>query len=324
MDDDFLSTLRAEPSAEFTQRLRTRLARQDAPVPRADRRPLIWRAGAGVAAAVVLGVLFMFPTVRASAQAFLDLFRVSHFTAVPVNPRQVRRLFSDDVGLQQLIGERVERLGTPAPSQEFASIEQAGEAAGIQVRVPQVLPDGLVAAVISAEEERVLRVTGDATRLQQLLETLDIRDLRVPETLDGQTATLRVPAMVRIIYGNGDVTMNFTQGRSPEVTLPGGVDLPQLGEIGLRILGLERGEAYRLAHAIDWRTTLVVPVAADTTAFRQVDVQGHRALLMRTVSIRDGHEEASNILVWSDSGIVYAMSGRVGMYLMLQMANSLR
>jgi hypothetical protein len=324
MDDDFLSTLHAEPSPEFAQRLRTRLARHDAAAPIADRRPLIWRAGAAVAAAAVVGVLFMFPAVRASAQAFLDLFRVSHFTAVPVDPRQVRRLFSDDLGLQQLIGAHVERLGTPAPSQPFASIEQAGDAAGIRVRMPEEVPEGLVVAVIWAEEERVMRITGDTARLQQLLEALEIGDLRVPENLDGQIATVRVPAMVRVIYGNGSATMNFFQGRSPEVTLPAGVDLPQLGEIVLRSLGLDRGEAHRLAQAIDWRTTLIVPVPANTTAVRQVDIQGYRGLMMRTVTIVDGREEASNVLVWSEGEYVYGMSGRVGMAPMLQMANSLR
>ncbi len=324
MDDNFLHSLHAEPSAEFAQRLRTRLARRDAETRIAARRPLIWRTGGAVAAAAVIGLLLMWPDVRASAQAFLDLFRVQNFTAVPVDPRQVRRLLSDDLGLQQLLGDQVERLGTPSPAQELASIDQAAQATGIQVRMPAEVPEGLVVALITAEDERVMRVTANTARLQHVLEALDIRDLRVPENLDRQIVTLRVPAMVRIVYGNGSETMNFFQGRSPEITLPTGVDLSQLGEIGLRILGLDRAEAHRLAGEIDWRTTLVVAVPANTTAFRQVDIQGHRGLLMRTVTTVDGHEEASNTLVWSEGEYVYGMSGRVGMAPMLQMANSLR
>lgn len=265
-----------------------------------------------------------FPSVRASAQAFLDLFRVINFTAVPVDPARVRRLVSEDLGLQQLIGGRVEKLGDPGMAQQFATPELAGAAVGFRVRLPEVVPPGIVMTEIEVKGERALRVTGDPTRLQQLLDTLEIRDLSVPGTLDGQTATLRMPPLVHVTYRDGDAQMDFFQGRSPEVSLPAGVDLPRLGEIGLRILGLERGEAYRLAHAIDWRSTLVVPVPALTTAFRQVDIQGNRGLLMRSVSTSQGNEVASNLLVWTEAGYVYGMTGRVGMAPMLQMANSLR
>ena len=324
MDDKFLYGLHSDPPAEFADKLRTRLRHQEETTRIKVGRRLTWRAGAAAAAAILAGVLLMFPAVRASAQAFLDLFRVINFTAVPVDPARVRRLFSEDLGLQQLIGGRVEKLADPGAAQQFATPELAGAAVGFRVRLPEDVPTGVVMTKIEVKGERALRVTGDTTRLQQLLDALEIRDLSVPETLDGQTATFRMPQLVHLTYTAGDAQMDFFQGRSPEVSLPVGVDLPRLGEIGLRVLGLERGEAYRLAQAIDWRSTLVVPVPALTTAFRQVDVQGNRALLMRSVSTSQGNEVASNLLVWSEAGYVYGMTGRVGMSAMLQMANSLK
>ncbi len=325
MDDEFLYSLHADPPAQFAERLRARLARREETVSwTGDGWRLTWRIGGAAAAAMLLGLLFTFPTVRASAQAFLDLFRVINFTAVPVEPARISRLSGDDLGLRYLIGEQVEMLRDPGKARRFATPELAGAAAGIGVRLPEVVPAGLVMTQIEVEGERAMRVTGDTFRLRQLLDTLEIRDLSVPETLNGQTATLRVLPIVRVTYGNGGEQMDFFQGQSPEVSLPAGVDLAGLGEIALRILGLERGEAHRLAQAIDWRSTLIVPVPAHTTAFRQVEVQGNRGLLMRAVSTSQGREVASNMLVWSEGGYVYGMTGRVGMLPMLEMANSLR
>ena len=70
------------------------------------------------------------------------------------------------------------------------------------------------------------------------------------------------------------------QSRSPEVSLPPGADLAQLGEIGLRILGLDATEAHRFAGSIDWHSTFLVPVPAKEAEFRQVQVNGHPALLV--------------------------------------------
>src|SRR5688572_28719298 len=218
MDDKFLYGLHADPPAEFADRLRTHLRRQEETSRIKDGRRLTWGAGAAAAAAILAGVVLTFPAVRASAQAFLDLFRVINFTAVPVDPVRVRRLFSEDLGLQQLIGGRVEKLGDPGAAQKFATPELAGAAVGFRVRLPEDVPPDVVITEIEVKGERAVRVTGDTTRLQQLMDALEIRDLSVPGTLDGQTATLRMPPLVQVTYTVGDAQMDFFQGPSPEVS----------------------------------------------------------------------------------------------------------
>src|SRR5438552_2304015 len=90
MDDRFLNELRRDPDPAFAGRLRERLRRIER-TPRVTAR--YWRpvVGAAAAAAVVVG-LFAFPSVRASAQAMLDLFRVRNFAAVKFDPTRLENL----------------------------------------------------------------------------------------------------------------------------------------------------------------------------------------------------------------------------------------
>lgn len=99
---------------------------------------------------------------------------------------------------------------------------------------------------------------------------------------------MRVPPVVRTIYRNSDSRIELMQARSPEVSFPRELDLPVLAEIGLRILGLDREEAYRLAWSVDWRSTLLVPVPVNAAAYREVDVAGQQGLLIEKRGVAGG------------------------------------
>jgi hypothetical protein len=78
------------------------------------------------------------------------------------------------------------------------------------------------------------------------MDSFDIRDLSIPVGLDGQQVSIHVPRVMIQKYVNDRHTRAaLVQAGSPEVSLPPGADLARLGEIGLRILGLERREASR-------------------------------------------------------------------------------
>src|SRR5205085_2953989 len=88
-DDRFMHSLRKDPDPGFARDLRNRLASgaaagADAPRPR-RLAPALAFATVGLAALA----LFLFPSVRASAQAFIDLFRVRNFVAVSIDPAKI-------------------------------------------------------------------------------------------------------------------------------------------------------------------------------------------------------------------------------------------
>src|SRR5262245_32136503 len=105
MDDKFLQQLRDEPRPEFAAGLKARLARQEVQVRRVTWPAVRWTAAAAAAAVViVIGLLVAFPSVRVSAQAFLDSFRVRNFTAVSVDKSRLQALDSQELDLKHLIG----------------------------------------------------------------------------------------------------------------------------------------------------------------------------------------------------------------------------
>src|SRR6185295_9927949 len=168
------------PDPEFARRLRDRLGNEteaDAEEqPRPRWTPLLAPA---LLVAAIASVIF-FPSVRASAQAFLDLFRVHTFTAVSVSPDRLRQLEEGKLDLKTLLGNRVETVQEPGPRHAATSAAEAGAAAGIVVKVPGTLPAGLKPDSVSWRGAGQVRVTADVERLRALLEALDIHDVAVP------------------------------------------------------------------------------------------------------------------------------------------------
>src|SRR4051812_24313813 len=92
MDDRMLHEYRRKPDPEFARDLRERLRRQEGRgAPSARRRV---RLLAGACAVLAVAALFAIPSVRVSAQALLDLFRVRRFAAVPFNQSRFEALRS--------------------------------------------------------------------------------------------------------------------------------------------------------------------------------------------------------------------------------------
>lgn len=301
--DAWLGALRGDPSPVFKAQLRERLRAQE---PAADtRRDWPRRALVAAAAVVTVAVLMSVPAVRASVAQFVSLFRVTNVVAVPVDPGRLARLEAEDLQIGSLIGEHVQVVQDPGPPLNVASQADAEAAAGMALATPQWLPDNTRVIETAVVGERRLRVTANSARLQQVMDALGINDLTVPPGLDGHVVNVRVPPVVMIRYQHekGPRTRLF-QARTPQLTLPDSIDVRGLGEIGLRILGLPPAEAKQFAGAIDWNTTLVVPVPPNATSFRQVDIGGHRGVL---IEHQPRNQAPTHTIVWSTADRVFAL-----------------
>lgn len=327
--DDRLGALREAPSPQFAARLHARLQRAaDEPESRAWHAGR-WATGLTVVAATAL-VAFV-PSVRASAQSFLELFRVVNFVAVPVSESRFTELTSKELDIPHLVGERLEVLEEPGPPSAAVSAKQAGDVAGMRVLEPTYLPPGLSLVGITVGKRSRARVTADAGRLQQVLDTLSITDLRVPEALDGKVVDITVPPVVKLSYEQGRLKADLVQVRTPEVKLPAGVSLPQLGEIGLRILGLPATEARQFAQTIDWSSSLIVAIPPMATRYKQIEVSGRRGVLIqREEPVRGvdgqptGRTRTATVLLWSDGERVLGLEGTIFAQELQLMADSLR
>lgn len=318
MDDVLVQGLWREPPERFARDLRKRLRAQEAPSSARPQRRVTRAAGIVAMLVVAVGALAV-PEVRASAHAFLSMFRVVNFVAVPVNDARVDKFKAID--LPRLVGEGVQVVENPGPPLDVASPDAAAATAGYAVRQPASLPEGSRIIQVAVQKERALRVTADAARLQQVMDALGITDLRVPQGLDGQTVNVRVPPVVMIRYEHGKRHTRLFQSLSPQIALPAGVEPAALGEIALRILGLTREDARHFAGSVDWSTTLLVPLPPTTHAFRQVNIAGHPGI---AVEARPPDAAPTNIVLWSADGRVFGIVSVEEMTDVLEMANSIK
>ncbi len=333
MDEGFLYSYRRGPSPEFAHRLRATLEQRHSANGFGSSRPRTVRTAALAASIVLAGFAFSFPTVRAAAQAFLDLFRVVSFAAVPVNIDRMGQLQNGQLDLAHLAGDQVEVLKQPGAPVQFDTVSAAGAAAGIPVKVPTWRPVGWELSDIAVLGGADLRVTASAAKLKQVLDGLSIDDVTIPEGIDGKAITVHVSPAVAVGYRNATASVRLIQAQSPTAQLPAGLDLPTLGEIGLRILGLDRAQAHQFAQSIDWRTTLVVPVPATAASFRQVDVQGNPGLMIETTAPETAAPQTGrgtkrhyggHTLLWSSGNTVFALQGQLDSPPLLEMAQSMQ
>jgi hypothetical protein len=322
MDDQFLRDLKAQPSPEFAARLRTALhAKPAAHVARIGSAAALRKWLAAAASLAVVGFAFTLPPVQAAAQAFLDLFRVVQFTGVQVDPERLRTLESSGIDFQVMFGD-VEPLTTPQEPVSYATAQEAGAAAGVRVRTPAWLPDGYSSTGFLVSAEHAARVTANTAGLQALLDTLGLADVELPDGLDGQVATVRVPPIVSQTYANGEHTVHVIQAQSPDVSFPAGLDLPKLAYAALRVLGMSQDEAYNMSVTIDWRSTLVVPVPPQAASYRPINVGGNEGLLIEGVAEEEGAR--GGVLMWSANGETFAVTGPISGVQLLEIAQTLQ
>src|SRR5919202_6755490 len=285
MEEEFLTHYRREPRPEFSQMLYRRI---NQPMPTKSTSSLRASVARLSPALAVLSVflaavlLFSLPATRAAAQDFLNLFRVKKFTAISVDPARLEQLRNSNVDFETLLGNSVHVVKQAKEPQSVSGPAEAAQATGLQVRVPSELPVAGHLSSTYVQGEAVAEITGDTQKLQSVLELLNIDDVKVPEKLNGAKITVKKPAAVMLRYAFGSREATLIESRSPEVTLPDGVDLAQLGEIALRAAGMSKDEAHSFARSIDWHSTLLVPVPANAASFREVDVDGTKGLMITT------------------------------------------
>jgi hypothetical protein len=280
-----------------------------------------WRVLGSACAVVLIAAAIAVPAGRASIAQFLSLFRVVHIVPVPVDGNRIDRLKAENLEIGALIGEHVDVVHDPGAAVTVASIEEAASAAAMTLALPQWLPSNTQVIETAVMGERVVRVTASSVRLQQVMDALGIDDLTAPAGLEGQVVNVRVPPVVMIRYDHGGRRSRLLQARTPQLTLPDSIDVRALGEIGLRILGLGQAEAKQFAQAIDWHSTLVMPVPPNASQFRQVNINGHLGVV---VDHQPRGQSPTHTIIWSTPERVFALVSIVEYEQALAIANSVR
>lgn len=309
-----------------------------------QRRRSIW-IGLGTLAAVV--VAFSFAPVRAWAGEFLGLFRVQHIAVLPVDITRFSQLNDDSTladQISQMFSDSVTVTREPGDPQVVASADEASQLAGFQVRL---LGGSSDTPEIAVQGGAAFDFVVDRTVAQAILDEAGRSDLQLPESLDGATISVDVPAGVAAAYGDcpdvkgsdgaeqaaGDAAgggrrfgptdcVLLAQIPSPTVVTPPDVDVTQLAEIGLQFMGMSAGDAQAFSQTVDWTSTLVIPIPRNGTHYEQVQVDGVSANLISQQSESGVWDRYT--LVWVKDGIVYALTAFGDKDEGLRLANSLQ
>lgn len=264
------------------------------------RRPLL----AGFTALLMVLGLLAFPSVRAIAGQLLQVFRVQNVMFMPIDPARLEQLESVNFDPKTLFMARPEVINSPAPPQRVASIEAAANAAGFTPARLTSFPAPTVSFEIVVHDRRVVQTQIDVESARQLLGLMGVNDVQLPDALGAAPIVADISPTVEARYVGSDYRLTLNQGRSPDVTLPAGVDLAVLGRAGLRLLGMQPQQADAISSTIDWSSTLVVPFPSDVSSMQQVTIGNRQGLLL------GGDGGANNWrLYWQSGDRFYMLEG---------------
>lgn len=290
--------------------------------------------GGGLAAIAVVLVLTVAP-VRAWAESLLAIFRVQRVTVLEINPAAIK---NNGLENNQLLNQTISRVLSdevtvtqkPQRPRLIADAASASNDAGFTVRLlPDKTPSGLL-----LESGAAMQMKLNRDRIQSILNEAGRSDLQIPESVEGATVGVRVPAGVMAFYGNcGDIAsrmvnpaaaknaggnndtsvqhadatcVSLVQLPSPIVSAPQQIDPAQIAQVALQFLGMSANDAANFTQTVDWTSTLVLPVVRGQSKYEQVQVNGNEAALLRPTNPQRSDRFS---LMWVDNGIVFALNG---------------
>lgn len=317
---DVLNTLSAlEPATSDVPRSASySLARLKQEIEQQDERPGFWRlitmsnrkyALVPILIVLLLVVAFTFPGVRAAASDFLGLFRVQKFAAISISPEQLALL--EEVADSGLYPGEIEMIDEPGEPQLVDSLENAETMAGWQARSPGRLDEPDSVYYMDGGHGRL---TVNVENARAIMSAAGVDPALIPDSLDGATVDVTVYSGISQNWNEGTVLM---QTPSPLVEYPDDVDTVALGKALLQVLGMEPGQAERLAQQIDWTDTVLLPVPENVATFNEIIVDGVSGLGLTSL---DGQNSA---ILWQKNDVVYVLSG-AEIENLVDVANSLR
>jgi copper chaperone CopZ len=294
-----------------------------------------WRPvwATGMAATIMLCAL-AFPSGRSLAQRFLATLRIEKVQPVSLD-------FSTLDGNRPL-GEMLSKMlsdkmvvTADEKLQDVNSVKDASELAGFAVQLIGARTD---TPKFTVEGHHAFHMTVDRERLQDLVDQAGRPDLLVPAKIDGATVSVNVPRAVSLEYGEcphvrGDAIENGSAAHAktvtncvalieapvPQVNVPPDLNIQQLAEIGFQLTRMSPTQARELAQAIDWKSTLVLPIPRMAGTYTPVQVAGVQGTLINATGHRDPHY----VLIWVKNGIIYGLVGHGDSSQAVTLANTL-
>jgi len=278
-----------------------------------------WRfAVGGLAAALAIALALATPEGQAVAATFLAQFRSQRLAIVTIDPNQTRQ-----TGLF-----RLERLGTVQNNQppkpiEIASVKEAADRSGFPVLQPDPakLPDGVSRTPkVRFSPASETRLTFDKTKTRAYFDSINRKDLSLPDKLQGSTLVVALPPIVMLEYAAADnkPAVMIGEAREVQVGVEGGASLDEVRSFLLSMPDLPPDLARQLRSIQDWTSTLPIPVPVDKVTWKETTIAGAQAYIL------DDNTGLGSGVIWQRDGRIHRVAGPMKATEVRKIAESLK
>jgi hypothetical protein len=278
-----------------------------------------WRlALGGVAAALALTFALATPEGQAAAAGFLAQFRSQRLAIVSFDPNQARQ-----TGLF-----RFEHLGTvknnqPARPTEVANVQEAASRAGFAVLQPDpaTLPAGAARSpIVRFAPASETRLTFDRQKARAHFDSINRKDLSLPDKLHGSTLVVALPPVVMLEYAASDKkpAVMIGEAREVQVAVEGSASLDEVRNFLLGLPNVPPDLARQLRSIQDWTSTLPIPVPIDKMTWQETTVHGAPGYML------NDNTGLGSSVIWQRDGRILGVAGPMKAMDLRRIAESLR
>jgi hypothetical protein len=278
-----------------------------------------WRlALGGIAAALAVTFALATPEGQAAAASFLAQFRSQRLAIVTFDPNQARQ-----TGLF-----RFEQLGTvknnqPARPADVANVQEAASRAGFPVLQPD--PATLPAGAAKTPKVRFspgseTRLTFDKQKARTYFDSINRKDLSLPDKMNGATLVVALPPIVLLEYSSADnkPAVMVGQAREIQVGVEGNASLEEIRTFLLGLPNVPPDLARQLRSIQDWTTTLPIPVPVDRATWQETNIAGSPAYIL------NDNTGLGSGAIWQRDGRIIGVAGPMKANELRRVAESLR
>jgi hypothetical protein len=142
----------------------------------------------------------------------------------------------------------------------------------------------------------------------------------LPNDIDGKTFKIDFASMAAINYRINDKSIEIIQTKSPQVTVPEGVNVDEVYNAVVEMPIIPQNLQAQLKSIKDWKNTLYIPVVESKVT--EVDINGAKGYI---ASDRSNSESTPHTqVIWYNKGVIYSVSGKIDSNEILNIAKSMR
>jgi len=227
--------------------------------------------------------------------------------------------------VSQMISDKVD-VTLNEPNQPASDRTAASAMAGFAIQLPTARKD-TPKLIVGGRHE--LKMTVDRSRIEEILKAAGHSEIQVPTSINGALVSVRIARAVHAQYGTCPTRttaskalanqvietapsvgqyndcVRLSEGPSPVVNIPAGLDIQKLAEAGLQAAGMSADQADQFFKAVDWKSVLTVSVPRQLRSYEQVKVAGTPGTLLTLA----GRRGPGYTLLWAKNGMAYSLTG---------------